>query len=539
MGSRDVVDPAQRSDRDDCLREAGKGETVKRTLFSLVLLLGLVLPATSAVMAQPTVADQTFVTELTGDEVDLGTSGDITFIEENYDLRETASFQEEYVWFTYGWSNFQLVMIGGPIEAADYHDVTLGNMEDFYDSWELIDEDITDERTWFLGEGEVSGGSLIVYYEFELDAFGDIDQAFMQFTDISAFQSDLEFVQDEVTIGGAPLLPETDAAELVTLVGGDVASPETTPDADDDNDSETGRSRSSRGGSEATNDADEDADNGVSRTSRGGSDPANETEEDDSDTGTSRTSRGGTDSDDETDEDNESTSRTSRTSRGGTDDDDADVTNDVNTGGNSRVGRLGDTLNNPSDEEDEVSTPVAGADWDDMGLISDSEWESPSHGNVVTWDAATWEFPLDYEHAIVVNEDPAYDIITLQTTDGLGYVYITVDLQYESTPTSLIEYWTSDDYSAQITNGVTVVETGTTATSATLVYETTNTIDQPLVVVLEATFLEDGGIIFSQISGAPETIGEVYEQFVDDVEFDGAPIETTFTVEDILDITGN
>ncbi len=174
-----------------------------------------------------------------------------------------------------------------------------------------------------------------------------------------------------------------------------------------------------------------------------------------------------------------------------------------------------------------------------MGLVSDTEWQSPSHGHVITWDAATWEFPVDYESAILINEDPPYDIITLQTTDGLGYVFLTADLAYDSTPASLVEYWTSSDYAAQIVNGVTVVESGTTSSSATMIYETTNEVDQPLMVVLEATFLDDGTVIFSQISGAPESIDVIYEQFVNGVEVNGSPLQMTFTVEDIRDISGN
>lgn len=530
---------AMDSDHDLDISKVGKGDAVKRTLFSLVLMLGLILPAATGALAQPTTTDRTFVAELTGDEVDLGTSGDITFIAENYDLRETATYQEEYIWFTYSMSNFQMILIGGPVEPTQYHDITLGNMEDFYDGWELIGEDITDDHSWFLGEAESNGSSLMVYYEFELDAYGDIDRVLMQFTDITTFQKDLEFVQDEVTIGGDPLLPDTDAAELAQLAGSDVGTPDATTDVDDSGDSESDRTRTTRGGTNDAGDADDaDSDTGISRTTRGGTDDTDESDnETDSDSDRSRTSRGGTiDSDDE--DDSEQDSGISRSERGGTVD--ADQTNTSETENDSRVGRPdGEVNTGPVDDADGGSTPIAGGDWDAMGLISDTEWESPTYGNTVTWDSATWDFPVDYESAIIINVDPPYDVLTLQTTDGLGYVYISIDQAYDATPTSMIEYWTSDDYAAQINSGMTVVETGTTATSATLVYETTNAVDEPLLVVLEATFLEDGGMIFSQVSAAPDTIHDVYTQFLEGVEFDGAPLVTTFTVEDIQDMTGN
>ena len=494
---------------------------MKRTLISLMLLLGLLITPSTGVMAQRQSDDQVYTSQLTGDDIDIGDSGDITWIDENFDLRETRSFQEEYIWFTSGWSNFQLVLIDGPNLTADYHDTTLGNMKEFYDSWDLIDEQLDDEHSWFLGEAELDGSPLIVYYEFQLDAFGDTDMAFMQFTDASAFQTDLEFIQSEVTIGGDPLLPNTDAAELAALSGNDSDStPGTTPEADED----TGRSRASRGSTDAT---------------------TNEDDEDDSTSRTSRTSRGSTAATTEEDEvDTDSTSQTSRTSRGSTDTEDGDTntteTDTTNDDRQSRSGRLSTSLrSDDTDGGEDISTPASGGNWDDLGLISDSEWQSPTYGTVVTWNSATWEFPLDYEWAIVVSDDPAYDILTVQTTDGLGYAYITVDQVYSSTPTSLIDYWTSADYDAQITNGVNILETGTTANSATVVYETTNSLDEPLVVVLEATFTGDEQIIFSQISAAPDTIAIVYAQFVDGVEVDGEPLEMTFTVEDIQDISGN
>lgn len=481
---------------------------MKRTLLSLVMLLGLVLSPTAA--AQPAINDQAYTSEVTGDEVDLGTSGDIQFIPENFSFNETSSFQEEYIWFTHGWSNFQLVLISGPNDAESYHTITLANMEEFYDSWELIGEELTDEHSWFLGEGEVAGIPLIVYYEFELDAFGDVDLVVMQFTDITSFAQDLEFVQEEVTVGGNPLLPDTDTRALSSLAGHEIDTPDASPEGDSG-----------------------DPTDRTSRTTRGGTDSTDDGDEDDGDTSerTSRTTRGGTDSTDEVDEDEstpESSSRSSRTS--GT-----DTTEESDR--ESRAGRLGDIRTSTGSETEDDSTPVAGGDWDSMGLISDTEWESPSLGHVITWDSSTWEFPLDYDSAIVINDDPAYDILTLQTVDGFGYVYITVDAAYESTPRSLVEYWATEEYQDQISSDVTVLDTATTGNTASIVYQTTNTIDQPLVVVLEATFLDGDTVIFSQISGAPDTIDHVYEQYLNGVEVDDAPLEMTWTVEDIRDIT--
>src|SRR5699024_1703439 len=157
------------------------------------------------------------------------------------------------------------------------------------------------------------GTPLIVYYEFELDAFGETDLVVMQFTDISTFQHDLETVQGEVTIGGNPLLPQTDAAQLVELAGGETGATDASPDAGEGNESETERRRTTRGGTDDTDESDED-DSGVTRTSRGGDDDTDDVEEEDSDTGVNRTSRGGANDTDDADEEDSDTGVT-RTSR--------------------------------------------------------------------------------------------------------------------------------------------------------------------------------------------------------------------------------
>lgn len=435
---------------------------MKKKLVSMLLLCGLLMtPALTA--AQPAVTDQVFPSVVAGIDVDLGTSGDVVFIPENYELSETPSFQEEYIWFTYNWSNFQLVFIAGPNETAEYHDITLANMYAFYESFEIVDEEITDDHSWFLANAVVDGSPLVVYYEFQLDAIGELDLLLMQFSDETTLASDLEFVQGEVTLGGEPLLPETDAQALSEMLG---IEPDTTTET-------TGSTR------------------------------------------TTRTSTSG------------NTSETSGVTEIATPD--ATGTNRA-----SRTGRLGNS--SPASTPETVTDA---ADWPALGLASDTEWVSPLRGTSISWDAAMWEFPRDYEYAIVIDEPAAYEMVTLQTNDGNGYVFLSLEDTGDATPRSLVSYWNSPEYAEGFTQDITVLETASTATTASVVYETTNTRDQQLISIIEATFLDDGTIAFSQISAAPETIQDVYGQFEQGVQINGAPISLSWTVEDIADIVGN
>lgn len=203
----------------------------------------------------------------------------------------------------------------------------------------------------------------------------------------------------------------------------------------------------------------------------------------------------------------------------------------------TRTGLLDDEDSTPEVDDNTTTADLDG--WEELGLVSDSEWESPTIGSVVTWDTVTWEFPTDYEEAIMVNGAEGYDVLTLQTTDGLGYVYITVEEDTGTSPADLTAYWMSPEYADSFTNEITLFETATTANTASVVYETTNTADQPLFVVVEATFMDDGTLVFSQISAAPETIHDVYGQYLEGVEVNGVALDTTWTVEEVQDLAGN
>lgn len=423
---------------------------MKRIILTVMLMLALA-GTPLLVAAQPTVDETSFTSALTGENVDLGLSGEVTFIPENYDLSEGRTVSEEYIWFTHGWSNFELVLISGENDAELYQNLTTDNMEDFYESFEIVDESVTDEHAWFIANAVYQGSPLVVYYDFQLDAIGEVDLVVMQFTAADELAADLEFVQEEVSIGGNPLLPDADAQALQSMVAGeDTATP---VDGGD-----------------------------VFATPASG------------DAGTSRSERGG----------------------------------------ESRPGDL------TQDSTDIDSTPVAvTGDWESMGLVSDTEWVSPNFDVSVTWDDATWLLPLDYEYAIYLNDDPLYDAITLETTDGLGYVFVTVEDAEATTPISLAGRWASPEYAESFDVETTVVETATTQTTASVIYETVNTRGQSLYVVLTATFLEDGTLVYSQVSAAPDTIHEVYGQYAAGVQVNGAPIDLTYTVDDITEIGGN
>lgn len=269
---------------------------MRRTLFTISMIFGLVLSQGVAIAAQPAQNDQTFTSVTTGIEFELGPSGAITFLPGDYEIRDTPPVLGEYVWFTYNGSNFQVLLIGGDNDTLSSHDATMGNMIDGYDSWTLIAEELEVDYSWFIGEAQIGGETIIVLYSFELDAFGETDLMVMQFAVPETLQRDLEFVQGEVSIGGNPFLPHISAEAVAAVAGVDLAS----------------------------------------------------------------------------------------------------------------------------DQQASSSTQTQSGSWESLGLISDSEWHSPTYGTRIFWDSTVWEFPFDFDGAIVIDGDPPFDTIALQLIDGTG-----------------------------------------------------------------------------------------------------------------------
>lgn len=386
---------------------------MKRTLLVVTTILGLFIPISATNAAQPSQFDQTFTSITTGIEFDLGPSGDITFLPGDYEIRDTPPVLGEYIWFTYHGSNFQVLLIGGANDTLSSHDATMGNMFDAYDSWVVIAEQIEVDFSWFIGEAQIGDQIIIVLYSFELDAYGDVDLMVMQFAQPGTLQSDLEFVQSQVTIGSGPLLSHIDAGAVAEVAGVELAM----------------------------------------------------------------------------------------------------------------------------DQQRSTSQSQSGGEWESLGLLSNSEWQSPNHGLSIGWDVTLWEFPFDYELAITIEGEPPYDSISLERIDGTGYMFITVDAIFEDgNPNDLLEYWTSQDYLGNVRNGALLRASILTTTSAMIVYETVVDSGESRVVVQEATYLDNGTIVIAQMWGTPASIHQVYGAFVDGVFLNGQAVTPAGTVEDISDL---
>lgn len=410
-----------------------------RTVLITMLALGTTL---GVVSAQPADTDLAFTTAVGGVEVDLGTSGQASFNAADYRLREGASVSEEYVWFTNGTANFELVMIDGTNTTAEsYTDVTLGNMEEFYEAWETTNEEVDGDTGTFSGVGEIGGSPVAVYYIYHHHMFDDVSVVFMSFSAVDGLEYDLEWAQENLTLNGENILADVDPAAEQALISGDSA---------------TG--------------------------------------------------------------------------------DDATAESGNTSGLRDRLTGQSSASETPEADDDTASPEVTGDGFESMGLVSDSEWVSPQYDTALTWDTATWAFPQDYDQALIINEERGYDVITLETTDGLGYVYVTIDTAADLTTDDMVAWWNSAEYADSWSNPIEIVDVRANETNAAVVIETTNARDQSLLVVINFEILEDGTGVWSQISSAPTTIGEVSQQYADGVQVNGEPIELVYTPEELQDL---
>lgn len=433
---------------------------IKLIRVLLVAVIGMSAALGTAV-AQKTQSPTEVTSEVGSHEFVLKDGSNGEFLHEQYSIRQFPGNTEEYIWFTNNSANYEVVLVENKDQTAEsYSEITLGNMEDFYDSWELVEQKTDDQTGMFIGHATYGDHPLIVFYYYQQGLFDGVSVVYMQFSSPNYFASDLEWAQENFSVDGENILADLDAAELESVAEGDAAPTE-----------------------EAT------AESGTTRTSpRDRVKRTTATEEPTEEATEEATS--------------EATKRAGRTTRG-------------------------------TSETPEATAGTIDSRWADLGVVSDSEWESPQYGTTITWDTSTWVFPNDFDRAVIVNEERKYDTLTLETVDNLGYVFVTIDTAEGLTTEGLVEWYTSAEYAETWNNPIEILDSKVTDTTASVVILTTNNRDQDLLVIMDFELLDDGTGVWSQISAAPDKLGEVLDRYSTGVQANGEPINLSWTPEEI------
>lgn len=168
----------------------------------------------------------------------------------------------------------------------------------------------------------------------------------------------------------------------------------------------------------------------------------------------------------------------------------------------------------------QIDATVQGAPSDDA---SESEWQSPDTGTMISWDADQWVYLRD--------EGPT---LTLDTIDGFGQVVITPthDQHSISEWVALMtspEWPGSTDFANESHEILDTYESGNTGS----IIVSHKVYGQDFITIVDVYAAENGISIITEITAAESDIADVYGDFWDGVQADGEFYLLTWTLEDI------
>ncbi len=192
----------------------------------------------------------------------------------------------------------------------------------------------------------------------------------------------------------------------------------------------------------------------------------------------------------------------------------------------------------PTGEVDATPEADATEAADNPGLIDEGEYESPQHGTGITW-TETWIVDENREVPIGSNEEAGFDWIFLTDAETEStVVFLTVEEVQSSDPEDVLAQITAEGYNEDVfgidPESEVLLSDTTEDSAAIMVVDDSG--PEPLVIVMEVHALDDEGLVaFVDFRAYASDINEdVLTAVEQDLEIDGQPGFTVFTVEDIL-----
>lgn len=178
------------------------------------------------------------------------------------------------------------------------------------------------------------------------------------------------------------------------------------------------------------------------------------------------------------------------------------------------------------------------ADWEEQGLVSETEWISPQYQTPISWDANLWQYPFHNSNAIIVDESLVEDMITLKTPDSSGIAYVHASLNPSGfTPEDWEAWWQTDDFFAALTGDtgsvITLLDFAHTETNASVIFHTVDYFGNPTVTIIDTYIDESGVAITAYITAAPDDISDVYTAYWDGVMAYGDFYPLVWNLEEI------
>ena len=184
---------------------------------------------------------------------------------------------------------------------------------------------------------------------------------------------------------------------------------------------------------------------------------------------------------------------------------------------------------------DATEDPVNGT----TGLVGEGEYESPQHGVGISW-GESWVVDETRDEPVLSDEEQGFDALFLtDASTENATVYITVEQLPSSDPADLLSQITADGYNEDVfgidPESRVLLSEATDESAAILVVDDSG--EEPLVIVMEVHAVDDDGlVVFVEFRANAADIDEaMLTAIAEDLEIEGTPGMTVFTVEELLD----
>lgn len=201
--------------------------SIWRICSVFLIAISTLAGATTSVSAQdasPVAGESTFVSQLGGFTIDLGDSGDASFIPEQYwapDEYEGPDgiYLQEDVAFRIGDAFVWVTIVDGDSSAASWNQESLEGLPYYGNGARLLGQD--DDAGWMLNiTTERLDIDVAVYNEYYDEKFGETDISIAIFGDSSELPVAIRWLQDNLTVEGETLLADTDLPEIEAMLDG-------------------------------------------------------------------------------------------------------------------------------------------------------------------------------------------------------------------------------------------------------------------------------------------------------------------------------
>lgn len=195
-----------------------------RYVLTFLFVLSSLFASSQAIAGQTSTTSTSFTSELTGAVIDIGTSGEAEFQFDLHLVTDEMGYYEEQVWIYLGSSTIHIGFIEEGVTPQDWSETNLSfNAQDFTNVeslYQQFEDTHSAELTRYDFELNIKE---YAYIEYQVDAFNGFALDISVFGSESSIVSDVEWVQNNITIDDQPVLQNADTTTIQAAIDGTLA----------------------------------------------------------------------------------------------------------------------------------------------------------------------------------------------------------------------------------------------------------------------------------------------------------------------------